>query len=720
MAAAAAAPSSASDVRLPCLRAEIELLSGHDGRDGAVLFDPLRMRYFRIDRRAAHMLSLWMRCATAGDLVLAMDERFGAFVTADEIEALAAFLSQNQLIVPASEKDWRLLLASARRERRSWLSSAIHNYLFAKFPLVRPQRALEWLAVRLAWLYTPAAALTVVAMGLVGLYLVSRQWDAFLATFSNLMSLQGALHYAIAIIIVKSLHELGHAVTAARYGCRVPSMGICFMVLVPMLYTDVTDAWRLPSARQRLAIDAGGVIVELALACIATLLWAFLPDGTARSIAFATATTGWVLSLVMNLNPLMRFDGYYILSDLTRTENLQPRAFAMGTWWLREALFALGAPPPERLAPRTRRWLIVYAYAVWLYRVVLFTGIALLVYYMTFKVLGIALFVIEIAVFIALPIWREFLEWHRMRARIFASRRFLLTACFSVAALGAALVPWSSSIAIPAVMDSDDLQQAFPARPAVVREFHVDIGRTVAAGDVLALLESPELEHDLMLTERRLRLVEGRLARRAGDQRERAETLVLEDMRASLEARRRGLQEQRSELRIVSDRAGTIVEAEPHLHAGRWLKSTDIVALVRGPGADVVRGYIAEDRVALVDVTRPARFVPEDPLAPSRSVTLTRIADTGTSAMQLPELASHYGGGVEARRKPGSGTHAGTAAEHIPTTGQFMVVGYVSDRTGGTTSRVERGTLHAQGKGESLAARVWRQVLKVLVRESGF
>lgn len=119
MGAAAAAPPSASDVRLPRLRAEIELLAGDGGRHGAVLFDPLRMRYFRIDGRAAHMLSLWMRCATAGDLVIAMDDRFGEFVTADEIEALAAFLSQNQLIVPASEKDWRRLLASARRERRS-------------------------------------------------------------------------------------------------------------------------------------------------------------------------------------------------------------------------------------------------------------------------------------------------------------------------------------------------------------------------------------------------------------------------------------------------------------------------------------------------------------------------------------------------------------------------------------------------------------------------
>ena len=110
-----------------------------------------------------------------------------------------------------------------------------------------------------------ALGLILVMTGLIGLYLVSRQWDEFLATFAGLWSIEGALSFAVAIVFVKVLHELGHAYTAVNYGCRVPAMGVAFMVMTPILYTDVTDAWRLGSRRSRLAIDSAGVVAELKL-----------------------------------------------------------------------------------------------------------------------------------------------------------------------------------------------------------------------------------------------------------------------------------------------------------------------------------------------------------------------------------------------------------------------------------------------------------------------
>lgn len=704
--------------RLPQLRAELQILNDSQGDDGAVLFDPLRMRYFRIDRVAAELLSQWTFHATAADIARAVDERFGTLVTLDEIEAVSAFLSSNQMVVPAAERDWRRLLAIARRGRQGWLGFAVHNYLFAKVPLVRPQKALERLAPLFEPLYTRSAAVLVALVGLAGLYLVSRQWDAFLATFSDVMSLEGAASYLVAIILVKSLHELGHAITAARFGCRVPSMGVCFMVMVPMLYTDVTDAWRLRSARQRLAIDSAGVVVEIALACIATLLWAFLPDGIARGLAFATATTGWLVSLGMNLNPFMRFDGYYILADITGIENLQPRAFAIGRWRLREILFGIGDPAPERLSRRTTRWLAIYAVAVWLYRIVLFTGIALLVYHMSFKLLGIALFAIEIVFFIALPIWREVREWFLMRKRIVASPRALATFAVLSTIVGAAFVPWSTSVSVPAVLEAGEVMQAFPKRAAHVVTAKIENGREVARGEVMAELVSPELEHELRLTRAKMRLVEGRLGRRAADRQERSETLVLEDMLASLRARSAGIEEQRKELRIAADIAGTIAEADPHLHPGRWLQRGDLIAVVRSKGPDVVRGYVSEDSVARIDLAAPAYFVPGDPLGQRLTVALDRLSPVGTGAMDLIELSSHYGGGVASRVRT-VGEQSARQAEHIPVAGQFMLVGHLDDVGALPSQRVVRGTLHAGGRGESFAARAWRQVLKVLVRESG-
>jgi putative peptide zinc metalloprotease protein len=272
-------------------------------------------------------------------------------------------------------------------------------------------------------------------IGVAGLYLVSRQWDVFSSTFQHFFSLEGAATYAVALVVVKSAHELGHAFTAVRYGCRVPSMGICFLVMFPVLYTDVTDAWRLKSRKERLLIGGAGVTVELMLACLATFAWPFLAEGPVKSLAFSIATVGWVLSLAINLNPLMRFDGYYLFADALGIDNLQPRAFALGRWRMREMLFGSGVQPPERLDAKLTRILVGFAWAVWIYRLILFTGIAVLVYYMTFKILGLILFAVEIIYFIAKPIAGELAYWWRERGSLAAAPRTKWTASLVHASL---------------------------------------------------------------------------------------------------------------------------------------------------------------------------------------------------------------------------------------------------------------------------------------------
>jgi putative peptide zinc metalloprotease protein len=200
------------------------------------------------------------------------------------------------------------------------------------------------------------------------------------------------------------MHEMAHALTAKHLGCRVTSMGVALLVLFPVLYTDTTDAWRLHHRRERLAIVLAGIRMELHLALLATFLWSFLADGPLRSAAFFIATTSWLTSLAINLSPFMRFDGYYALADWLGAANLQPRAFALGRWRLREALFGLNEPPPEQLSRSREHIFILYGWATWIYRLMLFLGIALLIYYFAFKLLGIALFAVEIIWFVLLPV----------------------------------------------------------------------------------------------------------------------------------------------------------------------------------------------------------------------------------------------------------------------------------------------------------------------------
>jgi putative peptide zinc metalloprotease protein len=708
--------------RLAVLREDLQFAgAAEDGptRDG-VLFDPVRQRYFRLDATTAALLSLWPHCETRDQLADASRERFGILAGTAQIDGLSTFLTVNELVVPQDESDWRRLVVQERRSQKGWLSWLVHHYLFIQIPLIDPKRLLVSLAPLAAPLYTRIAAAIFGAFGICGLYLVSRQWDQFLGTFPHLFSMQGAILYAFAIVLVKTVHELAHAITAHRFGCRVPSMGICFMVMMPMLYSDVTDAWRLRSRRQKLAIDAAGLIAETGLASAATFLWAFLPDGPERSIAFAVATTSWVLSLGLNLNPFMRFDGYYLLTDATGIDNLQPRSFAIGRWRLRELLFDLAEPPPERLGVRTRRLMALYAYAVWLYRLVVFTGIAVLVYSMSFKLLGLVLFGIEIIFFIALPIVREIGAWTRMRRSIAATRRTCITATLLLAAIVAALIPWSTRIVIPAVVEDAHIQRVFPKRAAQVLEVRAVIGAQVKAGDVIIRLELPELEHDIRRSKLASRAVQLRLDRRSADATDRAETIVLEDNLASLKSRIAGLETERDELTIRAEKAGRVAEIDRQIEQGRWMQRSDPVAVIVGGREPVVRGYLGELDIGRLATQPPgselnARFIPEDPLKPSLQVLIETIAPVGSDDMEIQELSSHYGGGVAARtqQRPGKGR------VQVGLQGQFLVTGRIVGAEADHLLRIMRGTLHATGRAESLAERAWRQVLKVLIRESG-
>lgn len=437
---------------LPALREDLQIIPGRRGRDGEPswrVYDPVQHRFLEIDETTFRILSLWQRSPDAPTLIQALDANFGMTVDAAEIARLIEFIYANHLAAAPPGGDWRALVRQAERSRESVGQWLLHNYLFFKVPLVRPQSFLVATLPFVELFFRRSVHVMFAVMGIAGLYLVSRQWDQFLNTFQHFFTLEGVAIFGCALFAVKALHELGHAYSAVRLGCQVPAIGVAFMVMTPMLYTDVTDAWRLKSRRKRISIDFAGVAVELMIACTAFLAWTFLDPGPGRSLAFVLATSSIFTSLFINLSPFMRFDGYFILSDLVGMPNLQSRAFAVTRWHLREVLFGLGAPCPENVSRTAIAGLTVYSWFTWIYRLVLYFGIALVVYHYFFKLLGIFLFFVEIGFFILLPVYREFSEWRKMGAKSFKSRRSLVSAAaFSGLAL-LAIIPWSTRVIIP-------------------------------------------------------------------------------------------------------------------------------------------------------------------------------------------------------------------------------------------------------------------------------
>jgi len=236
------------------------------------------------------------------------------------------------------------------------------------------------------------------------------------------------------------------------------------------------------------------------LAVFATLLWTVLPDGSVRSGVYMLASTAWILTLAVNLNPFMRFDGYYLLSDYLDVANLQDRSFALARWRLRESLFNFQFPPPE-IFSKQRHWLLItYAYGTWIYRLLLFAGIAWAVYHFFFKALGLFLFAVEIGWFIVRPITKEMLVWRELLKQSETPLRPRLAWLIPVAMLALLFIPWQTRLLVSGLLSAETEFTLYSPESAQVQSLRVKEGDSVEANQILIKLASPDLDFRIAST----------------------------------------------------------------------------------------------------------------------------------------------------------------------------------------------------------------------------
>ncbi|VVQ32286.1 hypothetical protein PS943_02860 [Pseudomonas fluorescens] len=696
---------------LPNLRADLQLTPASPALDGSprwTLADPVRGRYFKLGVAAMRLLRHW----SLGDpeqVLRAANREPGLPLDGAELEQLLGFLRSHDLITALDPQQRASYSLKAAAQRQSVWQILLHQYLFFRIPLWRPDaflnRAWPWLerfGPRALRYGLPAT------LGL-GVFLVSRDWQRFIATFPHLFSLGGALAFGVALFFAKLCHEFGHAFMAKRAGCRVQSMGVAFMVLLPMFYTDVSDAWRVNDRRARLLIGAGGVLAELLLASIALLAWSLLPDGPGRTAAFMLASATWMTTLVINLNPFMRFDGYFLLSDYWQVDNLQGRAFDLCRWRLREFLFGYGAPAPEPWSPKMQRRLLIWGYGSWLWRAALFFGIALAVYHLFFKVLGIFLMLVELVWFIFLPIMSEWRQWWTRREQAHAPR-VLLSGLALLGLLLMLVVPWRSAVKLPTMLEAGRASALHAPVAARVKTVNVHDGEAVAQGQVLIELESPDLDSRQAIVRREIQIQQLQMRRQASRSETAADAGIVEQRLAEAVAEYRGLAAQRERLLLRAPHAGKVRDLLPQLAVGRWLSTKDPLARVVEDGARL-RGYLAEVELWRVATGASGRFIADDPMHPAIAVQLSEIDTNGAAFVDQEALTSDHHGPIAVRRdqhqraEPVQAQYGArlSVLEEVPTPVQPL-----------------RGIVVLQGRGESLLGVAWRRLAALGVRESGF
>jgi putative peptide zinc metalloprotease protein len=708
-AAIPAPPASKLPAQLPPLREDLQLHPGAPHADGSpawVIQDPISNAFYRIGWLEFELLSRWslgdpqaIVAATAAETLLTP--------TLEEIEALYLFLLQSQLLTIHETRHTRELVARFRASKQNRVKWLLHHYLFFRLPIIHPdaalQRALPWLG----WIFTRMTALTVLGLSLLGLVLTARQWDVFLASFMDTLSPGGIAAYLVALAVTKSLHELGHALTATRYGLRVAHMGVAFVVLWPMLYTDTGESWRLSDNRQRLRIASAGILTEMAIAGLATLAWHLTSDGDLKQALFFLATTAWVLTLALNISPFMRFDGYFILSDALDMPNLHERSFALARTALRNTLLGWQEPDPEPMAPGPRRLMIAFAIATWLYRLVLFIGIAIAVYLFFFKLLGIFLFAVEIWWFVLLPMWRELKVWHARRSEISAYRQ-RSTAAVLLVLLLIALVPWGYQVRGQGYAHPAQVHTFYSPLPARLLERPAS-GGTVDAGQAIFTLEQPELAYRSQLARASMDALDSQLRGLAalpdGEERRRGLSTLWAMHTAEMQAQA----EEANRLVLTAPFAGVLTDLDHEIATGTWVGTRQPLAVLVAPDRWQAELLISQDHLERIDRNSPVRFYPEGQRLFPLSGRVVDIENVRTSQLPHALLSSQHGGTI-----PVVPDQRGLT----PRDALYRVRVELSEAPAGL--KMLRGEAIIEGQPESWLLSALKPVLIVLLRELSF
>lgn len=693
---------------LPPLRSELQLRPAPPERDGVPrwqLRDPMRDRWFTMTEEDCCLLALWP-LGHVGALRTALRAQ-AQVLDEDRLARLLRFVIDQQLVQADSDLLTQGLVRHAQAQQGRGLSWLLQRALGTRLVLARPQRFLE---ASLPWVrgffWWPVLSVWA-AMTLFGLWLVSRQWDQFTHTFAGLLSLEGALAYGAALAGLKLLHELGHGWMAVHHGVRVPHMGVSFSLGFPMLYTDTNAVHGLHDRRARLQIGLAGVGAESLVAGLATFAWAVLPDGTARTSAMVVASSSWTSSVLLNLNPLGRFDGYYLLADALRIDNLQDRARAHADWAFWRLWLGPVESPPEPVSRRRALLYTTYGSAVWLYQLLIYGGIAVLLWQFLDRLAGLAVLLLGLWLLLR-PVARRMAQLWQSRRAVGWMRRAALA---GLAAGTAAALAWplDRRVQVPAVLGWQSETQLVAGESAQVLELLVRPGDAVRQGQPLLRLQSPELAQRLRELEIQLDLERLRLSRTPADDTDLRNTQVIEARVNELAAGLAGLRARMKALQLEAAADGVVADLAPELKPGRWVRANQVMGrLLHGQARDV-RGLVTERELARLRVGAAGRFVPDDPSLPSLPLRLSVLDSTAVEVVSPELLASTRGGRISVR-EDARGRPVPQAA-HVAARFQLAL------QHDGLPPIQLRGLVSIEAHPQSLAESAARQVGQVLLNE---
>lgn len=388
------------------------------------------------------------------------------------------------------------------RRRASGLSLVV--------PLVNPERALaacEWLLRPLFSRVTLALFGVLVSFALYRIFIARGE----LASQFNSMLDPGNVPLVLGLLVlIRAWHELGHACATKAMGGRCSEIGIILMAYVfPFPYCDTSSAWRFPEVWRRVVVSSGGMLFELTVAAAAAIVWSYWSEPNAvRSLLYTTMVLSGITTILFNLNPLLRYDGYYILADVTGSPNLAQRGIELWKFVVQRRVFGVAGAKPPTVRSAGEFWLLfVHAGLAFPYRIfVLFFLVGLLWTSTTYLTLGALLAIAGVCVWLIWPAMKG-VGWLFSSPTLVGkrSRSLALTgAVVGAIALFVLVVPMPAASYASGVVEAAVSEPIRPAAPGVIAKVLVRAGQRVTKGTPLFRLDNPDLIHDLAQATARL------------------------------------------------------------------------------------------------------------------------------------------------------------------------------------------------------------------------
>ncbi len=640
------------------------------GRPWVLLVDPLTQRFHRVAPEVHHVLALldgrrtleeiWTTVCTEVEAAAAEQGAAPTAISQHELVQLLSSLHASDLLQSQVSPDAAEAQERYKRQRRQQIRQGLLNPMNIRLPLLHPdawfQRQVRFAQAVFSW----PVALLWLALVAPAVVLGAQHWQALTENLSDrvLSASNVALLWCV-YPLVKSVHEYAHGLAVKAWGGTVREIGVMVILFSPVPYVDATSSYRFPSKWARATVAAAGIMAELVLGAIAVYVWLSVEPGFVSAFAFNVILIAGVSTVVVNGNPLMRYDGYFIACDLLEMPNLAQRANQYLTWLADRWLFGSRDARPPRENRGERLLLAVYGTVAPIYRLGVTLG---MIWFVAGKylILGVLMAIVSAWGSLAMPLWRG---WRHLRSSAALARRRGVALRRTLAVLGLALVlvgllplPFHSVEEAVVWLPDDDIVRAQEA--GQVRLAHVRAGERVTRGQALVELDNPDAVAALASAAADVALLEAQVR-----QAEVAEPAKVAGLRADLAARRARLAEAQRHaqaLTIAAAADGRWAPAAPTELGGRYVKRGEIVGFVVDGPSQRVRAAVPQEDMALIAARAETAVevrLAHDP-ATVIPATLVRRLPGGDQELVSQALGTRGGGAISVDPQREGGTHA--------------------------------------------------------------